>query len=118
MDAFVTGIIIAIVYSSKIQGANPETLHNTANTYTAAALFFGGLTVGTSSSLVFRAASKLTLSVSFNELGLCNLMCGIAVGTTGATCAVSDAQNPELFVKVLIVEVSLTLLRSQSLREG
>jgi F0F1-type ATP synthase membrane subunit c/vacuolar-type H+-ATPase subunit K len=33
-------------------------------------------------------------------------MCGIAVGTTGATCAVSDAQNPELFVKVLIVEVS------------
>lgn len=34
-------------------------------------------------------------------------MCGIAVGTTGATCAVSDAQNPELFVKVLVVEVSL-----------
>ncbi|KAH8089627.1 putative hydrogen-transporting ATPase [Filobasidium floriforme] len=76
------GIIIAIVYSSKIQGASLETLHNTANTYTAAALFFGGLTVG-----------------------LCNLMCGIAVGTTGATCAVSDAQNPELFVKVLIVEI-------------
>jgi hypothetical protein len=43
------GIIIAIVYSSKIQGASLETLHNTANTYTAAALFFGGLTVGTSS---------------------------------------------------------------------
>lgn len=36
-------------------------------------------------------------------------MCGIAVGTTGATCAVSDAQNPELFVKVLIVEVSHTV---------
>jgi len=40
-------------------------------------------------------------------------MCGIAVGTTGATCAVSDAQNPELFVKVLIVEVSLGLMSEE-----
>lgn len=43
-----TGIIIAIVYSGKITAASPESLHSINNTYTAAALFFGGLTVGES----------------------------------------------------------------------
>lgn len=60
------GIIIAIVYSSKIQGASLETLHNTANTYTAAALFFGGLTVGTSPPpLSFGGPQPLTLAFFF-----------------------------------------------------
>ncbi|SAM02127.1 hypothetical protein [Absidia glauca] len=76
------GIIMAIVYSSKLNYVAPEALYTSSNFFTGYAIFWGGLTVG-----------------------VCNLLCGVAVGVTGSSAALADAQDAQLFVKVLVVEI-------------
>ncbi|SCU86706.1 LAMI_0D03268g1_1 [Lachancea mirantina] len=76
------GLIMAIVFSSKVTVASKETMFSKSNLYTGYSLFWGGLTVGVS-----------------------NLICGVAVGITGATAAVSDAADSSLFVKILVIEI-------------
>ncbi|ELU42624.1 vacuolar ATP synthase proteolipid subunit [Rhizoctonia solani AG-1 IA] len=70
------GVIMAIVYSQRVNQNIPEDqLYTRENYYT-------GLTVG-----------------------FCNLLCGVSVGITGSNAALADAADPSLFVKVLIVEI-------------
>ncbi|KAJ7646797.1 vacuolar ATP synthase proteolipid subunit [Roridomyces roridus] len=76
------GVIIGIIYSGKLMSVPESLLYSPANYYTGFAIFWGGFTVGA-----------------------CNLLCGVCVGITGATAALADAADPNLFMKVLVIEV-------------
>ncbi|KAK6203217.1 vacuolar ATPase V0 domain subunit C [Scheffersomyces amazonensis] len=76
------GLIMSIVFSSKLVSIPEAQLFTKENLYTGFSLFWAGITVGIS-----------------------NLICGVAVGITGSTAAISDAADSSLFVKILVVEI-------------
>lgn len=39
-------------------------------------------------------------------MGFSNLFCGLCVGVTGSTCAIADAADAQLFVKVFILNMN------------
>lgn len=81
------GLITAIVFSSKLTMAKPENLYSKSNLFTGYSIFWAGITIGVS-----------------------NLICGISVGITGSTAAISDAADSSLFVKILVIEIFGSLL--------
>merc|ERR1712169_164346 len=69
------GVIMAIVFSAKIDSVSGPELYSADSYYTGFALFWAGITVG-----------------------MCNLVCGVAVGINGSGAALADAADPSLFV--------------------
>lgn len=77
------GVIVAIILQTKLEAVTPvETYYNALNLGAGYSIFGAGITCGFS-----------------------NLVCGICVGVVGSSCALSDAQNSTLFVKILVVEI-------------
>lgn len=81
------GLIMSIVFTAKLQAVSGPDLYSKSNFFTGYSLFWGGLTVG-----------------------MCNLACGTAVGITGSSAALADAQDPSLFVKILVIEIFASIL--------
>lgn len=78
------GVIVAIILQTKIDRVDADE-NGVYNKYAMAAgysLFASGITCGFS-----------------------NLVCGLCVGVVGSSCALSDAQNSSLFVKILVIEI-------------
>lgn len=76
---------MAIILQTKVEQVEP--LPNGAG-FASSAVFSGYAVFG----------SGLTV-------GLANLACGLCVGIIGSSCALSDAQNSTLFVKILVIEI-------------
>ncbi|KAG0056456.1 hypothetical protein BGZ83_004963 [Gryganskiella cystojenkinii] len=76
------GLIMAIVFTSKVKAMEGAEITSSDAYYKGYALFWAGLTTG-----------------------LCNLVCGVSVGITGSSAALADAQDGQLFVKVLVIEI-------------
>ncbi len=69
------GVIMSIVFSSKLSLVTGDAIYSGSNYYTGYALFWAGLTVG-----------------------MCNMVCGVAVGINGSSAALADAADPTLSV--------------------
>lgn len=67
------GVIMSIVFSSKLNMVMGDDIYSGSNYYTGYALFWAGLTVG-----------------------MCNLICGVSVGINGSGAALADAADPSL----------------------
>ncbi|RFU31144.1 hypothetical protein B7463_g5156, partial [Scytalidium lignicola] len=81
------GVIMSIVFSSKINSVEGEALYSASNYYSGYAIFWAGITVG-----------------------MCNLVCGVSVGINGSSAALADAADPSLFVKILVIEIFSSVL--------
>ena len=67
------GVIMSIVFSSKLNLVQGDGIYLADSYYTGYALFWAGLTVG-----------------------MCNLVCGVSVGINGSGAALADAADPSL----------------------
>ncbi|OAA61852.1 v-ATPase proteolipid subunit [Niveomyces insectorum RCEF 264] len=81
------GVIMSIIFSSKVQAVAGADLYTGDAYYTGFALFWAGLTVGA-----------------------CNLVCGVAVGINGSGAALADAADGSLFVRILVIEIFSSIL--------
>lgn len=85
------GVILAIIMTGKMETNSRNLDDNGVYLYKALAggytLFAAGLAVGVG-----------------------NMACGMSVGIVGSSCAIADAQNSQLFVKVLVIEIFASAL--------
>ncbi|KAF8389038.1 hypothetical protein HHK36_025723 [Tetracentron sinense] len=76
------GVIVAIILQTKLENVPASQIYEPESLRAGYAIFASGIIVG-----------------------FANLVCGLCVGIIGSSCALSDAQNSSLFVKILVIEI-------------
>ncbi|XP_034683768.1 V-type proton ATPase subunit c''1 isoform X2 [Vitis riparia] len=76
------GVIVAIILQTKLESVPASKIYAPESLRAGYAIFASGIIVG-----------------------FANLVCGLCVGIIGSSCALSDAQNSSLFVKILVIEI-------------
>ncbi|PIN07577.1 hypothetical protein CDL12_19860 [Handroanthus impetiginosus] len=76
------GVIVAIILQTKLESVPSSKIYDPESLRAGYAIFASGIIVG-----------------------FANLVCGLCVGIIGSSCALSDAQNSTLFVKILVIEI-------------
>lgn len=76
------GVIVAIILQTKLESVPTAQMYHPDSLRAGYAIFCSGIIVG-----------------------FANLVCGLCVGIIGSSCALSDAQNSTLFVKILVIEI-------------
>ncbi|KAF3670311.1 V-type proton ATPase 21 kDa proteolipid subunit [Capsicum annuum] len=76
------GVIVAIILQTKLESVPTSKIYAAESLRAGYAIFASGIIVG-----------------------FANLVCGLCVGIIGSSCALSDAQNSTLFVKILVIEI-------------
>ncbi|CAA2999235.1 V-type proton ATPase subunit c 1 [Olea europaea subsp. europaea] len=76
------GVIVAIILQTKLESVPSSKIYDPESLRAGYAIFASGIIVG-----------------------FANLVCGLCVGIIGSSCALSDAQNSSLFVKILVIEI-------------
>lgn len=76
------GVIVAIILQTKLESVPASQTYAPESLRAGYAIFASGIIVG-----------------------FANLVCGLCVGIIGSSCALSDAQNSSLFVKILVIEI-------------
>ncbi|MBA0670072.1 hypothetical protein Golax_000744 [Gossypium laxum] len=76
------GVIVAIILQTKLESVPSSQIYEPESLRAGYAIFASGIIVG-----------------------FANLVCGLCVGIIGSSCALSDAQNSSLFVKILVIEI-------------
>lgn len=85
------GVIMAIILETKL--SDPDKLGYCE---------FGAKLEQPCTSIIYSGYCILAAGIT---VGMSNLACGITVGVTGSGAALADAQDGNMFVKVLIIEI-------------
>ena len=88
------GVIMAIILANKIKKPDEGINYQLPDNWDFPGMYYAGYGM-------FSAG----LSV-----GLTNIASGVSVGIAGSSCALADAQDSSLFVKILIVEIFASAL--------
>merc|ERR1712178_348503 len=96
------GVIIAIISATKLDAKNAyQSWIETTSGGDKTATYFGS-GFEWDPQIMYAAYAIFAAGIT---VGFANLFCGICIGVVGSSCAISDAQDQRMFVKMLIIEI-------------